>query len=231
MIDSSSPSAISPATCRRCGTCCEQGGPALHLEDLSLLDAGGLALADLVTVRAGEPAHDQRLGRVTPAPREFLKLAGSRGGWCCRFFLRESRGCGIYRQRPLECRLLFCRDTGPLEEVMGRDLLSRRRLLAGDDPVLALLDRQEQELAYAEVLSLLPDLARPGAAEAALARLTELVRADLALRQHFLRHFPAREQQELFLLGRPLFLVLAPYGLRLSEGRAGVSLHLVRRND
>jgi Fe-S-cluster containining protein len=210
--------------CRRCGTCCEQGGPALHPEDRELLDGGGLTPADLVGIRAGEPVYDPRSGRVAPAPREFLKLAGSRGGWCCRFYDREQRGCGIYRHRPLECRLLSCRETGPLEAVMGRDLLDRRRLLAPDDPVLRLLARQEQEMPYQSVLTLLSGLGQREEAGGALARLTELVRGDLALRRLFLRLYPARENQELFLLGRPLFLVLAPFGLRLSQGMAGISL-------
>jgi Fe-S-cluster containining protein len=220
----------SSATCRRCGTCCEQGGPALHLEDRQLIAAGHLSPLDLVAVRAGEPAQDPRLGRVAPAPHEFLKMAGVAGGWCCRFFDREHRGCGIYRHRPLECRLLFCRDTGPVEEVIGRDLLVRRQLLAPDDPVLALLARQEREIDYQMVLSPLADHMGRQEGGAALARLNTLVRADLALRQDFLRLFPARERQELFLLGRPLFLVLAPYGFRLSQGRAGVSLQFIPGN-
>ena len=209
--------------CRRCGSCCEQGGPALHSEDRELIGSGGLSHRDLVAVRRGEPAYDQRRGRVTAAAAEFLKVAGARGGWQCKFY-DQKRGCGIYGQRPLECRLLFCRDTGPLEAVIGRDLLARRDLLPDDDPALVWLDRLEREVAYPEVMKLLAGLRMPTGTDESLAQLTRLVRTDLALRDDFLRRLPERGGEELFLLGRPLFLVLAPYGCRLVEGPGGVSL-------
>lgn len=214
-------------TCRRCGTCCEQGGPALHGEDRQLIESGALTLRDLVTIRSGEPAYDQRQSRVAPAEQEFLKLTGARGSWRCKFY-DKVRGCGIYGQRPLECRLLFCHDTGPLEAVMGKELLNRRDLLAGDDPALEWLEKLEQEVGYREVAELLAGLNLPGSADASLARLTTLVRADLFLRESFLHSFPERGDAELFLLGRPLFLAIAPYGCRLVEGAAGVGLQYTR---
>lgn len=209
--------------CRRCGTCCEQGGPALHAEDRQLIDSGTVSRRDLVAIRNGEPAYDQRQGQVVPAAQEFLKLAGARGSWRCKFY-HTPGGCGIYGQRPLECRLLFCRDTTPLEAVMGRDLLDRRALLAADDPALEWLAKQEMAVAYPEVMARLVELDLPGSAGASLASLTSLVRADLALREAFIRSFPGRGGEELFLFGRPLFLTIAPYGCRLLEGPGGVSL-------
>lgn len=217
------PSIQDPPICRRCGTCCEQGGPALHHEDRELLASGALRWRDLVTIRAGEPAYDPRQGRVVPAAREFLKLAGAPGSWCCKFY-DPTRGCGIYGQRPLECRLLFCADPAPVMAVMGQGLLGRRDLLAGDDPLLAWLERGEGEVAYPEVLALLAELGQSGENGAGLGRLTALVRADLALREAFLSSCPERGEEELFLLGRPLFLAIAPYGWRLLEGPEGVSL-------
>jgi hypothetical protein len=98
---------------------------------------------------------------------------------------------------------------------MGRNLLARRDLLPPTDPVLPLLDRQEKECSYRLVNHLLANLA---AGFTAIAEpLSDLVRTDLALRETFLREFPRRETAELFLFGRPLFLVLAPYGIRLVE--------------
>jgi len=191
---------------------------------MELVESGVLRRCDLVAVRPGEPVYDQQHGRVVQAPREFLKLAGASGSWCCRFY-EKARGCGIYGQRPLECRLLFCRDTGPLEAVMGRDLLSRHDLLTGDDPVLPWLVRAEREVAYSEVLDSLTGLERQNSTGVSLARLTRLVRMDLSLRESFLRCLPGRRDEELFLLGRPLFLVIAPYGWRLVEGPDGVALH------
>lgn len=213
-----------PSACRRCGACCEQGGPALHGEDRAIIDSGAIAWRDLVTIRPGEPAYDQRRGQVLAAEQEFVKLVGGGGSWRCKFY-RQDLGCGIYGQRPLECRLLLCRATGPLEAVMGRDLLSRRDLLAGDGQFLPWLARLEREVAYLEIGELLAGLAPHRAHGELRERLTGLVRADLAIRAEFLRSFPAQGSEELFLLGRPLFLVIAPYGFRLVEGPDGVGLH------
>jgi Fe-S-cluster containining protein len=218
---------IDTTACRRCGTCCEQGGPALHHEDRPLLESGALRRRDLVAIRSGEPAYDQRQGRVVPASQEFLKLAGARGSWRCKFYDKPG-GCGIYGQRPLECRLLFCRDTTPLEAVMGRELLSRRDLLAAADPALEWLAKLEQAVGYPEVMELLAGLDRQSSTEASLAALTSLVRADLSLRESFLRSFTERGDEEMFLLGRPLFLAIAPFGCRLVEGAGGTEMQYTR---
>lgn len=195
----------------------------MHGEDQELVATGALGWRDLVTIRPGEPTYDQLRGMVLPAAQEFIKLAGGRATWSCKFY-EKSIGCGIYGRRPLECRLLLCRDTGPLEAVMGRDLLGRRDFLASAEPVLPLLERLEHEVGYAEIGALLPGPLNRSAADVNLARLTGLVRTDLAIRAEFLRNFAHRSAEELFLLGRPLFLVIAPYGFRVVEGPDGVEL-------
>lgn len=210
--------------CQRCGTCCQKGGPALHDEDRLLLDSGELAWAQLVTIRPGEPAHDQLLDKVVPAAAEFIKIKGQGGSWSCLLFEPKGNSCRIYRQRPLECRLLFCGDTGPLEEIIGKDLLTRRQLLADNDPVLVLIDRLEEECSYHLVNEVLTET---GPADEQIEQLTSLVRRDLAIRQAFLNHYSDREDEELFLFGRPLFLILAPYGYRLVEKNGDVSLDYI----
>lgn len=212
------------AECLRCGTCCRQGGPALHGEDLALVGKGVLATAQLVTIRRGEPAYNPLQDEVLPSSSEFIKIKGQGNSWSCCFFDEVTNGCLIYRTRPLECRLLFCRDTEPLTAVMGRDLLDRSNLLATDDPVLPLIARQEEECSYRLINDL---LAETGQSQATLAeKLSVFVRKDLALRDMFLRDFPNRQGEELFLFGRPLFLVLAPRGFCLVEKGGEVSLQV-----
>jgi len=213
-----------PAGCQRCGACCRHGGPALHPEDRNLFDQHVLSVLDLIAVRVGEPAHNPLQERIEPTPHEFLKIKGSHASWSCGFFNQDEGQCLIYQTRPLECRLLFCRDTGPLEEVMGRDLLTRKDLLVEDDPVLSIIDRQEPEIAFSEVNDLLIAYKNNENREQLIDKLTSLVRQDLLLRSEFLQNFPERQGEEMFLLGRPLFLVLAPYGLRIIETASGISL-------
>jgi Fe-S-cluster containining protein len=213
--------------CQRCGTCCRQGGPALHDQDRDLLASGMLTTVELVSVRAGEPAHDPLQDAVMPAASEFIKIRGQGGSWSCTFFESEANSCRIYRQRPLECNLLFCRDTAPLAEVIGKYLLTRKQLLAANDQVLVLINRLEEECPYQRVNEL---LAETISADEQIEELTSLVRRDLAIRQAFLNHLPDREKEELFLFGRPLFLVLAPYGFQLVESDGELNLKIVTPN-
>jgi Fe-S-cluster containining protein len=213
-----------PEECQRCGTCCRKGGPALHKEDGSIIKNRKLSTTQLITIRPGEPSYDPSQNEVVPAMSEFVKIGGRGADWTCDFLEESSNNCLIYQQRPLECRLLFCGNTGPIEKVIGRDLLSRKDLLERDDPVLPLIDRLEEECPYLQVHQILESEDHAGQLE----KLTVLVRRDLAIRQAFLNHFPDREKEELFLFGRPLFLVLAPHGFRLIENMGNLDLEIVK---
>lgn len=208
--------------CLRCGTCCQSGGPALHDDDLHLIENDVLSFNHLVTIRRDEPAHNPLRDKVLPSAAEFVKIGGKGISWCCVFFEQDKMGCLIYQTRPLECRLLFCRDTSPVEEIMGHHLLDRWQLISGNDPVLALINRQEKEIPYRLVNQLLTGIEQDY--ESVRQQLTALVRRDIAIRDIFLHDFKMRQAEELFLFGRPLFLVLRPYGFRLTEKNGVVSL-------
>lgn len=208
-----------PVECLRCGTCCRQGGPALHDDDLQLIKNGVLPFSQLITVRRDEPAHNPLQNKVLPSNSEFIKIKGMGSTWNCVFLDQAANGCLIYKTRPLECRLLFCRDTGSVEEVMGRNLLTRRELLPENDSILPLIERHDFEVSYQKVNSLLTETVNHR--DAVKEQLTDLVRIDLDIRDTFLRDFPKRQQEELFLFGRPLFMVIAQAGFRLVE-KAGV---------
>ena len=121
------------ATCRRCGACCRQGGPALHGPDLELIRSGRLQFDDLITVRRGELAF-QPLGTCPePVHHEFLKLTGQGGTWCCAFYDDTTKGCRRYLDRPMACGILDCIDTGPLLDLAGQDLLTRFDCLSTND--------------------------------------------------------------------------------------------------
>jgi Fe-S-cluster containining protein len=117
------------SACRRCGTCCRKGGPALHIPDRPLIERGALPLRYLVTIRKGEKVHDPVRGGVRPVSAEFIKVKGGPKEWTCTFFDERASRCRIYANRPLECRLLKCWDTADLEEMYARDRLARRDVL------------------------------------------------------------------------------------------------------
>ena len=145
-----------PPLCSRCGECCRKGGPALHHEDLPLLRTpGGPDLADLMTLRAGEPALDQVRGRVEPLAGEIVKLRGRGTAWTCLFFQEGDAACAIYRARPLECRALSCQDTRELERVYAKDRLTRRDILPTGHPLLELIEEHERRCPVAGYARLL----------------------------------------------------------------------------
>ncbi|WP_456386798.1 YkgJ family cysteine cluster protein [Desulfolithobacter sp.] len=216
----------SPQTgCLRCGSCCEQGGPALHTEDLALLESGRLHPGQLVTVRRGELALAPLGTCPEPVQAEFLKVQGRDGSWRCCFFDRENSGCAIYDHRPLACRILECWEPGPLLDIAGRDLLNRFACIADDDPLLTLVRLHESQVPCPD-LSCLSDLLKdPASREARLHALSRQVQLDLMLRDRAVREHRLSVALELFYFGRPLFQLLKPLGIQVRESGQGVVLH------
>lgn len=209
--------------CRRCGACCLKGGPALHLEDRDLLVDNRLALAQLITVRRGERVFWP--GTATPAPTEveLVKLKGWGGDWRCLFYAEQSNGCSIHGHRPLECRVFQCWSPDALNRIIGKGTLTRSDLLHPDDPVREFILRQERQCPANHLEELAP-IARLDSA--ALLALQDLVRIDLRIRSQAMGQLGIAPELELFLFGRPYFIMLAPFGLAARETAEGIHLEL-----
>jgi len=213
------------ANCKRCGTCCRQGGPALHGPDLKLLRSGTLRTEDLITVRRGELAFQPLADRPEPVTHEFLKLSGQHGTWCCLFYDEQSQGCRCYSHRPLACQLLDCTDTGPILDIAGQDLLTRFACIAADDPLLPLIREHEQRCPCPDLHALAGDLAQDTLDPARLAELEAAVALDLAFRSRVAAELRLSVAQEMFSFGRPLFQLLLPLGLQAVNTPEGIRLH------
>ena len=213
-------------TCNRCGTCCRQGGPALHGPDLELIQAGLLRLDDLITVRKGELAFQPLAGQPEPVTHEFLKLRGQNGTWCCAFYDETSKGCLRYAHRPLACGLLDCTNTGPLLALAGQDLLTRFDCLTPDDPLLPLVHEHEQLCPCPDLQTIGQELAQAETDAALLAGLEAAVNTDLAFRSRVTASHHLSLAQELFYFGRPLFQLLLPLGVRAISTPKGICLSI-----
>ncbi len=215
--------------CKRCGTCCRQGGPALHGPDLELLRSGHLRPDDLITVRRGELAFQPLAASPEPVAHEFLKLTGRNGSWQCVFYDEATKGCGRYEHRPMACGLLDCTNTGPLLDIAGQDLLTRFDCIADDDPLLPLVRDHEAQCPCPDLLAVRQTI-EPGAFTATrLAELEAAVARDLALRSQAAVSFRLSVAQELFYFGRPLFQLLLPLGIQAVNTPAGLRLSLQTR--
>ncbi|WP_051822482.1 hypothetical protein [Desulfonatronum thiodismutans] len=216
-----------PTHCRRCGTCCRKGGPALHHADLSLLRDKIILREDLVTLRVGEPVHDQVKGLVVPLNAECVKIRSreavntpsTQGDAGCRFHQpapqtippqttnHPNGRCAIHQNKPVECAALKCWDTADLAETAATPRLSRLDILGPDNALAELVRDHETRCSVADLLGHLQDSTPESAnllrqAAAYDAALRDLLQAKAGIPPD---HLP-------FLLGRPLPEVI--HGLR-----------------
>lgn len=216
-------------TCKRCGTCCQQGGPALHGPDMGLLRGGQLRFSDLITVRRGELAFQPLATRPAAVRHEFLKIQGQNGTWCCVFFDQNTKGCLRYAHRPIACGLLDCISPGPLLAIAGQDLLTRFDCIAPDDPLLPHVRRHEADCPCPDLEAISYVLTRDEPLVGLLAELETLVRADIAARTRINADFQLSLAQELFYFGRPLFQLLLPLGVHAVNTPVGIRLDFALR--
>lgn len=211
-------------TCRRCGACCQDGGPALHHQDLGLLtpDPGGvrphLDIADLMVLRRGEVVRDQpQGGGLTALGQEIIKIRGRDGGWTCMYYDDGASACGRYAWRPQECRRQDCEATQAIAAFYERDRLTRFDIMPEGGRLA--------ELAYAhEDRCHIPTLVRtalayrrgePGAGE----RILHMLAFDHSTREVLEQMGGAAA--EAFVFGQPLHSLLRLFGLALETGSDG----------
>ena len=192
-------------TCRRCGTCCRKGGPALHLSDADLLEH--MPMSSLVCLRRGEQAFDPRTNGLGTLERELLKIRGRDGGWACMYFDEESAACGVYMHRPLECRSLSCSDTEDIFSAMDTPTLAREHVVPAGSALRACIEEHERLFPAGEAVRL---AAARCVGDGIPQELDNLIRLESHFRQSFAEKVEVTDQDLWAYFGRPLWLVLAP---------------------
>lgn len=192
-------------TCARCGTCCEKGGPAFHECDRPILESGRVALADIFTIRMGEPVFDNVANRLDTAPEDIIKVRSANGVAACFFYRRDDRSCGIYADRPLECRILECWNPEGMVSAYRKDRLGRKDLLAGVTELWEMVAAHEQECAYAALSRMVK--------EKRWEEVAYRIRYDLQVRRLMAEKGKMDPGMLDFLFGMPLTVTLRRYGL------------------
>ena len=213
--------------CKRCGICCQKGGPALHGQDLALVRDGWLPMENLITIRRGELAHNPLSGAIEPVAAELVKIRGTGQEWSCCYYEPSSKGCSIYGGRPLACGVLKCWQPEEILVLVGQDLLSRLDILEEQDPLRPLVVEHEGLCPCPDMGEVQKNLAEQE--DRALSSLEIPVNSDLAFRDRVVKEFNLPLAHELFLFGRPLFQLLQPFGVLVSESRQGLKL-IMRRS-
>jgi len=193
--------------CRRCGTCCEKGGPALHSADRELVESGRLPLKHLFTIRPGEPVRDNVKGGITRCDSDIIKIKGRPGTWSCHFFDSKGKACACYEDRPLECRILDCRSPELLESLYNRDRLPRRALLSSMSGIWDLVEDHEHRCSLDVVFRLLETSKTPQDPESQKA-LTFILHYDTHIRRLVVEKGKMDPEILDFLFGRPLTALL-----------------------
>ncbi len=215
--------------CRRCGTCCRKGGPALHDEDLELLRDGNLVYQDLITIRKDEPAYSPLTDQVEPVIKELVKISGHGQSWTCRFYDPAHSSCTIHSHRPLECRLLKCWDTNDIMAVIEKNTITRLDIIGEKDPMAAWICEHEKKCPYQKINFLLEHLSSSPHPSPLLTELTGIIREDLAIRTRAVAQFHLSLPLELFYFGRPVFQVIRKEGLKFFEKQGEIHVDYVNR--
>lgn len=210
--------------CRRCGTCCSKGGPALHLEDAELIRNGTLPIKRLITIRRGELVIKPHEDEPQTAACELVKICGTGREWQCFFFDEEAKGCMIYDDRPLSCRLLQCWDTGAVEDLVEKNTLSRLDLVGEKEPIRKMIQTHEEKCPCPDLAALCSAIV--AGEEVDLAALQSTVNDDIAIRTEAVQKLKITLAEELFYFGRPLFQLLQQIGVKVKEEGGVLKLRL-----
>lgn len=209
-------------SCKRCGQCCNNGGPALHGPDLELVRAGKIPRSALITLRKGEMAQNPVAGGLKPLSVELVKLKGTGKEWNCCYFDIPAKSCTIYEHRPKACRILKCWEPDEILEMVEKDTLSRLDILEEDDPLAGLI-REHERLYPCPDLEQLASLL-PKVPEKTKRDLQKLVNEDIRFRDRVVKGYDLKLSDELFYFGRPVFQLLQPFGVRVVESSLGLEL-------
>lgn len=204
--------------CRRCGTCCRRGGPALHREDKTLVTDGCLSPAHLYTIRAGELVRDDvASGILTSAESDIVKIRETPGSPACIFFDPRYNSCTIYHQRPLECRILRCWDTAEIRRRYREDRLGRADLIGHIDGLWDLVTAHDHRCDASRLVDLARRLRHGGPDAGAEAELARMIGYDMSLREGMVTDERVPAEILDFLLGRPVKVLLRAMGISIRQ--------------
>jgi Fe-S-cluster containining protein len=213
--------------CTCCGTCCQNGPPGLHLEDIDLYADGVLDKAHLLTLRRGEPVWDNVAGRVITLSEEMVRLKSAPGSSAC-VMLEGENHCRIYARRPVQCRVQKCWDSSELERIYARNRAGRLDFVPGESGLAEIMREHENQCSLSELNDAVDRLRREGEGDAS-ERIGALLQRDRWFRDYLLQRAGAEEEVLDFLFGSPLKEILQRMdlvaegtedGLRLRETRS-----------
>jgi len=204
--------------CKRCGTCCKKGGPSFHIEDRALIEDGFIPAKYLYTVREGEPVRDNISEGIVYAPSDIIKIKGQKNSWTCFFYDETEKRCAVYEYRPLECKLLKCRDTREIERIFGKNLLTRKEIVSTVEGLWELILEHDQRCSCKKIRKLIDVSGKTKKGDLS-GKVAELVEYDRIMRELVVKKGQLDPELLDFLFGRPLSVVMHNYSLHQQAER------------
>ncbi len=217
--------AMQTLICKQCGTCCRKGGPLLHKADAPLVLNGHIAFSQLLTLRAGELAHDPVRNTLIPLEQEVVKIIGTAEAqypWHC--VLHGDAGCGLHPLRPAQCKALFCADTTEIEMMYHEERLSRHDILHVREGWLELAEAHEEQCPLRPLVAVAEELYGAESCEGMPTLVEELlqnIRYDLAFRELCREKAALDDALLACVLGRPVHVFLRSLGFEVYTQTTG----------
>ena len=167
---------------------------------------------------------DNVQGHIMPAASDIIKIKGKDQSWECVFFEPKDKTCGIYEQRPMECKALKCWDTREMEAVYHKNRLTRQDLLAGIEGLWELIDAHEKQCAHDSINRAIQDLEGTHKQHASEV-IVRAIQYDKAVRRLVTEKGYVTADMVDFLFGRPLMVTLKAAGCMVEqiEGKFRIS--------
>jgi len=197
---------LAQKTCKRCGTCCTKNPPALHKQDLDLINTKKISFTHLITYRKGKPLFDNVKNKVIRLGQEIIKLKTKPQNTSCIFYNKEKKSCEIYKFRPIECRKLKCWDTDEFLAFYNRDRIHRFSLIKKDSAMGEIIFEHEQKTSINKFINLFLELKKAGDQKIQY-EIDKMISYDLGVREFITKKTGAKYELE-FLFGRPLIDIL-----------------------
>lgn len=206
-------------TCIRCGECCRNGSPTLQEEDLDLLRQNRIPWDALVTLRRGEPVHSQQQDKPFFLLDERIKIREREGTRECLFLDADEFACGIYQDRPVQCRAQACWDQSATDELAQQPYLTRKELFQDVQLLLDLLQEHDQKCAFSKLDAAFRKLAEKD--DGALDELLELLNYEEHFRDFVAEQLNIPSELRPLVFGRSFADLLPLYGMSVHTEEDG----------
>ena len=199
--------------CVQCGECCRKGSPALQVEDLDILKQGKIPWKELVTLRRGEPAHSPFEDKIFFLMDDRIKFRSRPGSTECIFLDSENDRCGIYSNRPVQCRAQACWDPAEANALAKQPYLTRKDLFSQVGVLMKILEEHHSRFSF-EKLSDACERLRAGGEKTA-EELLELLAQEDHYRHFFAEKFNIPEDNLELVFGRSLADLMPLFSMKV----------------